>query len=512
MSRSLLHKLYRLHLLSPSGIARLLHALWCEGVNLMAVTRFAAHYYPSVLAVADEKQLYTYQALHTQAKTWAGVLYEQGWRRGMRCALLGRNSSEMVIASLALSRLGVHIYYMSTDLSKEQVRQLCQERRIATALVQEEYADRMPSELEVKLLEDLSECHESLRRGRIPKGRGGRIIVLTGGSSGHYKVAARKPSVTAFLHPFFALLREIRLDECRSVYIAPPLYHGFGLASLIVALVMGRSVYLRKHFDPQSATRLLSEYSIEVLIAVPLMLRRLINETPSEIRSLRRILSGGAPLDAPLVRAVEQHWGAVLYNLYGTSEAGFFILATPKILHNAPLALGKPIRGVRCKIVRPDSQGVGVLAVRSGWAMDDRKGSWQETGDLAWMDESGVLFLRGRADSMILSGGENAYPEVLREALATLDAVKDVAVVAYPDLEFGTRLAAFVVLKEDRSSTSEEDLRLLLSAKLPRYQMPGKIIRLAALPRLENGKVAEGTLREIIKETLQAEERYEDRA
>ena len=512
MSRSLLHKLYRLHLLSPGGIARFLHSLWCEGVNLMAVTRFAAHYYPSVLAVADEKQLYTYQALHTQAKTWAGVLYEQGWRRGMRCALLGRNSSEMVIASLALSRLGVHIYYMSTDLSKKQVRHLCQERRIATALVQEEYADRMPSELEVKLLEDLSECHESLRRGCIPKGRGGRIIVLTGGSSGHYKVAARKPSVTAFLHPFFALLREIRLDECRSVYIAPPLYHGFGLASLIVALVMGRSVYLRKRFDPQSATRLLSEYSIEVLIAVPLMLRRLINESPSEIRSLRRILSGGAPLDAPLVRAVEQHWGAVLYNLYGTSEAGFFILATPEILHNAPLALGKPIRGVRCKIVRPDRQGVGVLAVRSGWAMDDRKGSWQETGDLAWMDESGVLFLRGRADSMILSGGENAYPEVLREALVTLDAVKDVAVVAYPDLEFGTRLAAFVVLKEDRSSTSEEDLRLLLSAKLPRYQMPGRIIRLAALPRLENGKVAEGTLREIIKKTLQAEERYEDRA
>jgi len=507
MSRSLLHKLYRLHLLSPSGIARLLHALWCEGVNLMAVTRFAAHYYPSVLAVADESQSYTYQELHTQAKTRAGALYEQGWRRGMRCALLGRNSSEMVIASLALSRLGIHIYYMSTDLSKEQVRQLCQERRIATALVQEEYADRMPSELEVKLLEDLSECHESLRRVRIPKGQGGRIIVLTGGSSGHYKVAARKPSVTAFLHPFFALLREIRLDECRSVYIAPPLYHGFGLASLIVALVMGRSVYLRKRFDSQSATRLLSEYSIEVL-----MLRRLINESPSEIRSLRRILSGGAPLDAPLVRAVEQHWGAVLYNLYGTSEAGFFILATPEILHNAPLALGKPIRGVRCKIVRPDRQGVGVLAVRSGWAMDDRKGSWQETGDLAWMDESGVLFLRGRADSMILSGGENAYPEVLREALATLDAVKDVAVVAYPDLEFGARLAAFVVLKEDRSSTSEEDLRLLLSAKLPRYQMPGRIIPLAALPRLENGKVAEGTLREIIKGTLQTEERYEDRA
>ena len=512
MSRSLLHKLYRLHLLSPSGIARLLHALWCEGVNLMAVTRFAAHYYPSMLAVADERQSYTYQELHVKARAWAGVLYEQGWRRGMHCALLGRNSSEMVIASLALSRLGVHIYYMSTDLSKEQVKQLCQERQIETALVQEEYADRMPSELAVKLVEDLSESDESLCKGRIPKGRGGRIIVLTGGSSGHYKVAARKPSVTAFLHPFFTLLREIRLDECRSVYIAPPLYHGFGLASLIVALVMGRSVYLSKRFDAQSATRLLSEHSIEVLIAVPLMLRRLINESPSEIRSLRRILSGGAPLDAPLVRAVEQHWGAVLYNLYGTSEAGFFILATPEILHEAPLALGKPIRGVRCKIVRPDSQGVGVLAVRSGWAMDDRKGNWQETGDLAWMDESGVLFLRGRADSMILSGGENAYPEVLREALAALDAVKDVAVVAYPDLEFGARLAAFVVLKEDFNSIFEEDLRHLLSAKLPRYQMPGRIIRLAVLPRLENGKVAEGTLREMMEVTAQAEERYEDRA
>ena len=116
MSRSLLHKLYRLHLLSPSGIARLLHALWREGVNLMAVTRFATHYYPSMLAVADERQSYTYQELQVKARTWAGVLYERGWRRGMRCALLGRNSSEMVIASLALSRLGIHIYYMSTSM------------------------------------------------------------------------------------------------------------------------------------------------------------------------------------------------------------------------------------------------------------------------------------------------------------------------------------------------------------------------------------------------------------
>ena len=88
----------------------------------------------------------------------------------------------------------------------------------------------------------------------------------------------------------------------------------------------------------------------------------------------------------------------------------------------------------------------------------------------------------------------------------------DVAVIAYPDLEFGTRLAAFVVLKADHDSTSEEDLRLLLSAKLPRYQMPGRIIRLAVLPRLEKGKVAEGTLREMMEVTAQAEERYEDRA
>lgn len=84
--------------------------------------------------------------------------------------------------------------------------------------------------------------------------------------------------------------------------------------------------------------------------------------------------------------------------------------------------------------------------------------------------------------------------------------------VAYPDLEFGARLAAFVVLQDGFNATSEEDLRLLLSAKLPRYQMPGRIIRLAVLPRLENGKVAEGTLREMMEVTAQAEERYEGRA
>ena len=497
MSRSLFCKLFRLHLLTPRGLFRFLCALRHEGVNLMSLTRFAERYYPSVLAVADEKNCYTYRSLHAKASEWVSLLYDRGVRPGMRCALLGRNTSELVIASLALSRLGVHIYYMSTDLCKKQVEEFCQERHIEMALVQQEYADRLLDTLPRWLLEELSGYEGEGADKRIPRGGKGRIIVLTGGSSGHYKVAPRKPSVTSFLNPFFALLRESRLDECQSVYIAPPLYHGFGLASLIVAIVMGKTVYLRQRFDPEDAIQLISKERVEVLIAVPLMLRRLMATFPRHVTSIQRILSGAAPLDVSLVRAVEQLWGLVLFNLYGTSEAGFFVLATPEVLHYNPLALGKTIRGVRCKVVDPDEQGIGRLVVKSGWAMDDCKGSWQETGDLVVEDGAGVLFLKGRADSMIVSGGENVYPEVLREAVASLTGVQDVAVIAYPDLEFGSRLAIFVTVAAE-STLSEESMCAQLSTELPRYQMPGQIHVLPTLPCLGNGKISEVVLRSMI--------------
>src|SRR5262249_48380654 len=145
------------------------------------------------------------------------------------------------------------------------------------------------------------------------------------------------------------------------------------------------------------------------------------------------------------------HLGPTLFNLYGTSEGGFAIMASPDVLARKPESIGRPVRGVRARIVNGAEREVGEMKVgrlclRSSWTTS--KKNWVETGDLAYRDAGGDVFLCGRADDMIVSGGENVYPIELENVLARHAEIAAVAVVGMADPEFGQRLKAVVVAKE----------------------------------------------------------------
>jgi acyl-CoA synthetase (AMP-forming)/AMP-acid ligase II len=321
--------------------------------------------------------------------------------------------------------------------------------------------------------------------------RAGAIVVMTGGTTGQPKAASRQPSFFDFLPPFVALLTQAHLDRYRSVFIATPMYHGFGLASLLMGVVLGAEMHFTQRFDAARASALIARHQIEVVTLVPLMLQRLLRLDAGSLTSLRCILSGGAMLNPALAQETLARLGPILFNLYGTSEAGFAILATPDTLARKPASIGKPIRGAQTQIVNESNQvvaqkGIGRLCVRSAWSTS--RPSWIETGDLAYRDEDGDIYLCGRVDDMIVSGGENVYPLELETVLMQHPAVDAAAVVGIPDAEFGQRLKAVLVVRPG-ATLDQPTLLDWLKPRVARYQMPAVVEFRDELPSTSLGKL-----------------------
>jgi acyl-CoA synthetase (AMP-forming)/AMP-acid ligase II len=264
-----------------------------------------------------------------------------------------------------------------------------------------------------------------------------------------------------------------------------------------MGVILGAEMYFTTRFDAVRSCSLIARHRIEVVTLVPLMLQRMLKLDPGSLSPLRCIITGGALLSPALARETLERLGPRLFNLYGTSEAGFCVMGTPDVLRRKPESIGRPVRGVRANIVDESGQAVGDrmtgrLSIRSAWTTS-RKG-WIETGDLAYRDPEGDIFLCGRVDDMIVSGGENVYPIELENVLMRHPGVDAVAAFGIPDPEFGQRLKAVVVRKRDATL---DHLTLLdwLKPRVARYQMPAVIEFRAELPYTSLGKLDKKSLR-----------------
>lgn len=427
-----------------------------------------------------------YSELYQYACRLAYLMYsDYNLRQGDTVAMLCRNHTVSLLLLPALSRLGVNVLLLNTDLGTEKIEELLNRNSCKLLVYDKERKDGRSTITSPYPAIDTGILYEKLfakNEDNVfylpPIFHGPAITVMTGGTSGHYTEATRHPSVTQFLPPFFALLRDVGIGDYNSVFLALPFYHGFGLATLIVSLLMGKKICLMRLFDASQALKIIRNEEIEVLPLVPVMLARMWQQegAKEKMKSLRCILCGGDHLDHKLVETTHSQLGNVLYNLYGTSEAGFFLLATPDDLsRHSETTLGKPIRGVKCKVVEKDAEGVGKLWVRSGWAMTGRNDQWQSTGDLVIQDTEGYYFHRGRRDGLVVCGGENVWPDNVMRALSLHPAIVASHVYAAPHPEFGNVLNARIELRKD-STLSSEDVKQWLAPRISRAEMPHEII------------------------------------
>jgi acyl-coenzyme A synthetase/AMP-(fatty) acid ligase len=222
--------------------------------------------------------------------------------------------------------------------------------------------------------------------------------------------------------------------------------------------------------------------------------------------SLRVVISSGARLEPDLARRFMDAYGDVIYNGYGSSEVGIGALATPADLREAPETVGKPVVGCVVRIldengvpVGPDVTGrvyVGsdlTFDAYTGGETKDIVGDMMDTGDMGYVDGEGRLFIVGRDDDMIVSGGENVYPRAVENALSELPEVADNAVIGVLDDDYGERLAAFVVPQPD-AEIREDSVREYLKGKVSRFEQPRDIKIVSEIPRNPAGKVVRDEL------------------
>jgi fatty-acyl-CoA synthase len=505
---ALIAKLRGTGLLTLPGLLYLLEAALTAGAGLAMLLRVAARFYPERTAIVDERGRLRYGELWGRAEAAAAALRDgYGVRAGQRVGIACRNHGAGITAIFACARLGAHVYLVNPELSREQLLGIVEREHLALLVYDEDLAAARAGPLPVQALPAYGQAGDSIDRlasrpavdgPRLPRARAGKIVVMTSGTTGRPKAAGRRPSLLTSLPPFLALLTRAGLDRYRSIYIATPIAHGYGLAMLFLGLGLGAELHIARRFDAAGACALIARSQVEAAILVPLMLQRMLRADPGALASLRCVIAGSAPLRPDLASEALERLGPVLFNLYGSSEAGFALMATPDLLREKPAAVGRPLPGVRARIVdgagrTAATDAVGRLCIRSAWTVSGR--AWIETGDLAYRDGAGDLFLCGRVDDMIVSGGENVYPVELEQALLLHPDVEAVAAVGIADAEFGQRLKA-VVVPCPGAALDPPALLAWLRPRVARYQMPAVLELRNALPYTALGKLDRKALRE----------------
>jgi acyl-coenzyme A synthetase/AMP-(fatty) acid ligase len=247
---------------------------------------------------------------------------------------------------------------------------------------------------------------------------------------------------------------------------------------------------------------------------VPVMLQRILELEPEtiaryDVSSLKVIAVSGSALPGELATRVMDTFGDVLYNLYGSTEVAWATIATPEDLRAAPGTTGKPPRGTIVKLFDEDGLEVpqgerGRIFVGNEMLFDGYTGGGggkdmidglMATGDVGYFDAAGRMFVEGRSDDMIVSGGENVFPAEIEESLLKHDKIAEAAVIGIPDEQFGARLKAFVVPRSGASVT-EADVKDHVKRNLARYKVPRDVEFVDELPRNTTGKVLKRVLQE----------------
>ncbi|HKT00468.1 MAG TPA: AMP-binding protein [Rugosimonospora sp.] len=487
----------------PDRIAQQLAALLRWGYGLGGEIRAAAARDPQQLAIVDDRGRLTYAELLDRSQRLAAALRD-AYRvaAGHRIGLLCRNSGGLIEAMAAASMLGADAVLINTGLSPAQMASVAREQTLRVLIHDPEFAEhaatlpRGVAHLDSTQADEL--VHKAGRAAIARPEREGRTIVLTSGTTGVPKGAQRR--TPDGFGPLATIISRIPLRPRQPVLIAAPLFHTWGYAGLQVALGLRATIVLQRRFEPEHALDALARVGGGGLFAVPVMLQRLLDVRAR--RGLLRVVAvSGSALPGGLATRFMDAFGDVLYNLYGSTEASWVSIATPTDLRQDPQTAGRPPHGTRLRILShsgkamPAGQTGRIFVVNDMLFEGYTNGATQEmregllaTGDLGHLDRDGLLYVDGRVDDMVISGGENVFPSEVENLLARLPQVREVAVIGVPDAEFGQRLAAWIAPRPGVILDADE-VREYVRSQLARFSVPRDVHFVDALPRNATGKV-----------------------
>jgi len=501
----------------PDRLVRMARELVRWGASPAAGVAAGAITAPDRAVVLDEAGELSYAELHRRTNALARALAARGVGPGDGVAIMCRNHRGFIEATLAVSKLGASGLYMNTAFSGPQLAGVV-EREAPAALIYDQEFAALLAEAGEGLLRivawregeggedpDLEALIASADDADLaPPPESSRFVILTSGTTGSPKGAQRGQPDT--LGPLAAMFSRIPMRAGERTMVAAPMFHSWGMAHFMLGLSLGSTYVLERRFDPEGTLRAVRDSGATALIVVPVMMQRIL-QLPDEVLDryplprLRVTAASGSALPGPLATEWMDRFGDNLYNLYGSTEVAWATIATPADLRAAPGTAGRPPRGTVVRIVDPEGRELprgetGRVFVGNEMAFEGYTGGGGKeslegllsSGDVGHFDPDGRLFIDGRDDEMIVSGGENVFPREVEDLLAAHAAIAEVAVVGVEDEEFGQRLKAFVVLVEPEA-LGEDEVKQHVKRNLARYKVPREVAFLDSLPRNATGKV-----------------------
>src|SRR5579859_1944305 len=502
------------------GVARSLEAYGpvAAAISLAAATT------PEAIAIIDERGPITFGELDTNSNAIANTLIDDGFTAGMSMGILARNHRGLFEAILAAAKLGARTLLLNTDFAGPQLVDVCEREEVAVLVHDAEFEaiagayeaplDRVLAWTDAgspapRTLDDLAADGDPAPPPRPSRKQ--RIVLLTSGTTGTPKGAPRDLALSMVIPGGY--LSKIPMRAGRVVVLAAPAFHAWGLLSSSIALGLGNTLVMTRRFDPKFTIAALEHHRADALITVPILLSRLLAAGAEEfdehdLSALRVIAVSGSALSPELATRTMDLLGDVVYNLYGSTEVAYPTIATPAALRAAPGTVGRPPYGTTIKLLDADGNPVppgesGRIFVGNSIHFEGYTGGGNKetiaglmsTGDVGHFDAAGRLFVDGRDDDMIVSGGENVFPREIEELLMAHDEIDDAAVVGIPDPEFGARLRAYVV-RAPSASIDAEGVKEFVRSNLARFKVPRDIAFVERLPRNPAGKVLKRQLRE----------------
>lgn len=510
--------------LRPDKYLRIASAMARENMNVTSGFASSAQRCGNRPGLIDELGTLTFGELDRRGDAFAAAL--QMLPSAKVVGIMARNHRGFVDALIGANRIGADVLLLNTSFAGPAMAEVVDRENVDVIIYDEEFTATVDRALEGRTgttrivawtdTEDHPLTVESLiidHMGLQPRrsGEKSRVILLTSGTTGTPKGAKHSGGG---LDALKAILDRTPWRTEETTVVVAPMFHAWGFSQLVFAASMACTVVTRRKFDPQATLALVDKYQATGLCVVPVMFDRIM-ELPDHIRnrysgrSLRFAAASGSRMRPDVVISFMDQFGDVIYNNYNATEAGMIATATPADLRAAPDTAGRPAEGTEIKILDADFKElptgeVGTIYVRNSTQFDgytsgttkDFHEDYMSSGDVGYLDADGRLFVVGRDDEMIVSGGENVYPIEVEKTLLTHPEVAEATVLGVDDEQYGQRLVAFVVLADGAAAT-EDVLKQHVRDNLANYKVPRSITVLAELPRNSTGKIDRRELKEL---------------
>jgi len=471
----------------------------------------------------DERGPLSYKELDARTNALANAWRGRGLKAGEGVAILARNHRGFLEAVFAAAKCGARIVLLNTSFAGPQIREVAQREGTDLLVYDDEYSDTLrgiddpprgrfrawvdePGDDTLDALIEDADADGPPKPSEWP-----RITILTSGTTGTPKGAPR--SEPRSLSLIGGLLGKVPFRAHEVTELCVPMFHAFGFMQAIVGVGLGSTLVMRRRFDPEATLDSLEEHQATAMVVVPVMLSRMLDLGEEKIKQrdltdLRIIFVSGSALGADLAQKAIRAFGPVVYNLYGSTEIAYATIATPQDLGTDPSTVGKVVRGSIVKLFGENGKEVpagesgrifvGNISQFEGYTGGGNKDMLEglmASGDVGHFDAEGRLYIDGRDDEMIVSGGENVFPAEVEELLCAHESIQEAAAIGVEDEKFGERLKAFVVVRGGDQLT-EDEIKGYVKDNLANYKVPREVVFMDELPRNPTGKVLKRELAE----------------